>query len=181
MTSFLTLTHEPLSLQATEQRLTAIYEAAKKGLKGDRIAYAAGMKPSDYRRLAQMDPLVDMAVEKGIADGEMTLAGVLYDAATVDKDPKVALELLKHTRGWVAKQQIDVEVTQISVLKALEMANERVNSLPAYDPQVLEGVYEEKKEGIVSGTEGVDAPIGPLTTRLTESHDDYAPNNTSAP
>ena len=144
MTDFLTLTHEPLTLQATEQRLTAIYEAAKRGLKGDRIAFAAGMKPSDYRRLAQMDPLVDLAVEKGLADGEMALASVLYDAATQGKDTKTALDLLKHTRGWVAKQQIDVEVTQISVLRALEMANQRVDSLPAYDPatpaaHVIEG------------------------------------------
>lgn len=139
MTNFLTLTHEPLTLQATEQRLTAIYDAARKGLKGDRIAYAAGMKPEDYRRLQQMDPLVDLAVEKGIADGEMALATVLYEAATIYKDPKTALDLLKHTRGWVAKQQIDVEINEkISVLHALELANQRVDSLPAYAP-VIEG------------------------------------------
>lgn len=137
MSNFLTLTHEPLTLQATEQRLTAIYDAARKGLKGDRIAYAAGMKPEDYRRLQQMDPLVDLAVEKGIADGEMALATVLYDAATLYKDPKVALDLLKHTRGWVARTQIDVEINEkISVLHALELANQRVDSL---GPAVIEG------------------------------------------
>lgn len=125
--SFTSLTHEPLQLQATEQRLTAVYEAAKRGLKGDRIAYAAGMKPSDYRRLQQVDPLVEMAVEKGIADGEMALADVLFTAATKHGDTKAALDLLKHTRGWVAKQQMDVTVDErISVIKALEMANQRV-------------------------------------------------------
>ena len=125
--SFLSLTHEPLTLQATEQRLTAVYEAARKGLKGDRIAFAAGMKPADFRRLAQMDPLVELAQEKGAADGEAALAEVLYDAATKYKDPKVALDLLKHRHDWVAKQQIDVEVNEkISITRALEMANARV-------------------------------------------------------
>jgi hypothetical protein len=128
--SFLSLTHEPLTLQATEQRLTAVYEAARKGLKGDRIAFAAGMKPSDFRRLQQMDPLVELAQEKGAADGEAALAEVLYDAATLGKDPKVALDLLKHRHDWVAKQQIDVEVNEkISVLKALELANARVDAM----------------------------------------------------
>lgn len=140
--SFLSLTHEPLTLQATEQRLTAIYEAARKGLKGDRIAYAAGMKPSDFRRLQQMDPLVEMAQEKGMADGEAALASVLYDAAIEGKDPKVALDLLKHRHDWVAKQQIDVEVNdRISVLKALEMANARVDALQEFrdNPLTIEG------------------------------------------
>jgi hypothetical protein len=132
--SFLSLTHEPLTLQATEQRLTAVYEAARKGLKGDRIAYAAGMKPADFRRLQQMDPLVELAQEKGAADGEAALAEVLYDAATHGKDPKVALDLLKHRHDWVAKQQLDVTVDdKISVLKALEMANQRV----------IEGTYRD--------------------------------------
>jgi hypothetical protein len=135
--SFTSLTHEPLQLQATEQRLTAVYEAAKRGLKGDRIAYAAGMKPSDYRRLQQVDPLVEMAVEKGIADGEMALADVLFTAATKHGDVKAALDLLKHRHDWVAKQHIDVEVNEkISVLKALEMANQRVESLQT---PVIEG------------------------------------------
>jgi hypothetical protein len=128
--SFITLTHEPLQLQATEQRLTALYDAARKGLKGDTLAFAAGMKPSDFRRLAQVDPLVELAVEKGAADGELELANTLYEAATTHGDAKVALDLLKHTRGWVAKQQIDVEVNdKISVLKALELANARVDTL----------------------------------------------------
>jgi len=128
--SFLSLTHEPLTLTATEQRLTAVYEAAKKGLKGDRLAFAAGMKPADYRRLAQHDPLVELAQEKGAADGEAELATTLYDAATLYKDPKVALDLLKHRHDWAAKQQLDVTVDdKISVLRALELANARVDAL----------------------------------------------------
>ena len=166
--SFLSLTHEPLTLTATEQRLTAVYEAARKGLKGDTLALAAGMKPSDFRRLQQMDPLVELAAEKGMADGEAALAEVLYSAATEGKDPKVALDLLKHTRGWVAKQHVEVEVNdKISVLKALEMANQRV----------IEGTYRDMT------AEAGDAPTstGSLTTRLMESHDDCPTDNTSAP
>ena len=166
--SFLSLTHEPLTLTATEQRLTAVYEAARKGLKGDTLALAAGMKPSDFRRLQQMDPLVELAAEKGMADGEAALAEVLYSAATEGKDPKVALDLLKHTRGWVAKQHVEVEVNdKISVLKALEMANQRV----------IEGTYRDMT------AEAGDAPTstGSLTTRLTESHDDCPTDNTATP
>ena len=166
--SVLSLTHEPLTLTATEQRLTAVYEAARKGLKGDTLALAAGMKPSDFRRLQQMDPLVELAAEKGMADGEAALAEVLYSAATEGKDPKVALDLLKHTRGWVAKQHVEVEVNdKISVLKALEMANQRV----------IEGTYRDMT------SEAGDAPTstGSLTTRLMESHDDCPTDNTAAP
>ena len=166
--SFLSLTHEPLTLQATEQRLTAVYEAARKGLKGDTLAFAAGMKPADFRRLQQMDPLVELAQEKGLADGEMELASTLYDAAVLGKDPKVALDLLKHTRGWVAKQQIDVEVNEkISITRALELANQRV----------IEGTYRD----MTAEAEGASTPVGSLTTRLTESHDDCDPDNTRTP
>jgi hypothetical protein len=174
--SFLSLTHEPLTLQATEQRLTAVYEAARKGLKGDRIAYAAGMKPSDFRRLQQMDPLVELAQEKGAADGEAALAEVLYDAATHGKDPKVALDLLKHRHDWVAKQQLDVTVDdKISVLKALELANARVDAL------TIEGVYHVGNNDTLAGAEDATTSLGPLTTRLTESLDDCNLDNTRTP
>ena len=67
---------------------------------------------------------------------------MLYSAATEGKDPKVALDLLKHTRGWVAKQHVEVEVNdKISVLKALEMANARVDALQEFrdSPLTIEG------------------------------------------
>jgi hypothetical protein len=90
-----------------------------------------------------MDPLVELAQEKGAADGEAALAEVLYDAATHGKDPKVALDLLKHRHDWVAKQQLDVTVDdRISITRALEMANARV----------IEGTYRDIT------TEAGDAP-----------------------
>jgi hypothetical protein len=123
--------YEPRKLTATEARLDAIYAAARKGLKGDTLALASGMLPSEYRQLCQFDPLAELAELKGRADGEMEISSILHDAAA-GGDAKAALEILKHVHGWVAKQQINVDVEQrISITGALEMAERRV----------LEGVY----------------------------------------
>jgi hypothetical protein len=57
----------------------------------------------------------------------------MYEAAR-DGDSKAALEILKHQHGWVAKQQIDVNIDQqISITGALEKAQSRV----------IEGLYTE--------------------------------------
>jgi len=120
------LSHEPRRLQATEARLEAIYQAARKGLRGDSLALASGLLPAEYRQLCQFDPLAEMAELKGRADGEMEISAVLHDAALAG-DAKAALEILKHQHGWVAKQQISVDVEQrISIIGALEMAQQRV-------------------------------------------------------
>jgi hypothetical protein len=125
MTLF-TISHEPRPLKATEARLTAIYDAAKLGLKGDALALAAGLLPVEYRRLCQFDPAAEMAAMKGKADNEAEMAAVLRDAALAG-DAKIALEVLKHQHAWVAKQQISVDVEQrISIIGALEMAQQRV-------------------------------------------------------
>ena len=44
---FESLPYEPRKVQATEARLDAIYNAARLGLKGDSLALAAGLLPSD--------------------------------------------------------------------------------------------------------------------------------------
>ena len=112
-------------VKATEARLNAIYEAAKLGLKGDSLALAAGMLPAEYRQLCVLDPIAEMAEQKGRADGERALSTVMHKAA-MDGDAKAALEILKHQHGWVAKQAISVEVDQrISITSALAAANER--------------------------------------------------------
>ena len=83
-----------------------------------------------------------MAEMKGRAEGEYVAAKTLH-AAAADGDSKAALEILKHQHGWVAKQQIDVNVDQqISVIGALERAQTRV----------IEGLYTE-----VSSLENADA------------------------
>jgi hypothetical protein len=131
--TFYSLPFTPERMQATEARLEAIYKAAKYGLKGDSLAMAAGLTPRQFRVLADADPLVEMAEIKGRADGEYTAAKTMYEAAR-DGDSKAALEILKHQHGWVAKQQIDVNIDQqISITGALEKAQSRV----------IEGLYTD--------------------------------------
>jgi hypothetical protein len=130
--TFYSLPFTPERVEATEARLEAIYEAAKYGLKGDSLALRAGLTPAQYRRLAEFDPLVEMAEMKGRADGEWFAARTLHTAAQ-QGDATAALNILKHQHGWVAKQQIDVNVDQqISVITALERAQTRV----------IEGAYQ---------------------------------------
>jgi hypothetical protein len=74
-----------------------------------------------------------MAEMKGRSEGEYNAAKTLYDAAAAG-DAKAALDILKHQHGWVAKQQIDVNIDQqISITGALERAQTRV----------IEGLYTD--------------------------------------
>ena len=122
---FYSIPFTPRKVEATESRLKAVYDAAKLGLKGDALALAAGMLPTEYRQLTQLDPVVEMAAQKGKADAEIEMANVLRNAA-LQGDAKSALEILKHQHGWVAKQAISVEVDQrISITGALAEAQKR--------------------------------------------------------
>jgi hypothetical protein len=129
----------PRKVEATESRLKAVYDAARLGLKGDTLALAAGMLPSEYRQLVQLDPIVELAAQKGKADAEIEMSGVLHKAA-LEGDSKAALEILKHQHGWVAKQAISVEVDQrISITGALAEAQKRaLNVLDVEDAQIIE-------------------------------------------
>jgi hypothetical protein len=123
--TFVSLPYEPRKIEATEKNLVQIYEAARKGLKGDALALACDMMPIEYRRLVQLDPIAEFAETKGRADGEAEMAGILRDAA-LNGDTKAALEMLKHAHGWVAKQAVSVEVNQtISITAALQEAQQR--------------------------------------------------------
>ena len=122
-------------LKATESRLQSIYDAAKLGLKGDTLALAAGMLPVEYRRLKEMDPVAEMAELKGRADGERIASAQLHKAAA-EGDAKAALEILKPAHGWVAKQQVQIDVAQqISITAALEQAQRRVNDVVDLEDQ----------------------------------------------
>ena len=147
--TFYSLPFTPERPQATEARLEKIYEAAKFGLKGDSLALAAGLTPAQYRRLSEFDPLVEMAEMKGRAEGEYVAARTLHQAAA-DGDSKAALEILKHQHGWVAKQQIDVNVDQqISVITALERAQTRV----------IEGLYTDVTPELEDNRTNADAHL----------------------
>jgi hypothetical protein len=161
--TFYSLPFTPERVEATEARLEAIYEAARYGLKGDSLALKAGLTPTQYRRLQEFDPLVEMAELKGRADGEYTAAKTLYDAAA-DGDAKAALDILKHQHGWVSKQSVEVSVEgQISVIAALEKAQRRV----------IEAQYAE--------VESAPTPSTFLTDQQEEIVDGYALDNARTP
>lgn len=164
--TFYSLPFTPERPVATEARLEAIYEAARCGLKGDSLAMSAGLTPTQYRRLQEFDPLVEMAEMKGRADGELNAARTLYNAAK-DGDAKAALDILKHQHGWVAKQQIDVSIDQqISITGALEKAQARV----------IEGLYEEVPSlGVTNEQQTYALESGrSIATGLSRSSEDVA-------
>lgn len=143
---FQSFPYEPRTLKATEGRLEAIYEAAKLGLKGDSLALAAGLTAYEYRQLCQFDPIAEYAELKGRADGEREMAQVLHTAAK-EGDAKAALEILKHQHGWVAKQQVSIDVEQrISITAALEQAQSRVIDALENNPSETIEFKEIKQE-----------------------------------
>ena len=143
MHMFKSLPFEARKLQATESRLQAIYDAAKLGLKGDKLALTAGMLPSEYRQLTQLDPVAEMAALKGAADAEAQMSAIVYGAA-LEGDAKMALEMLKHKHDWVAKQSVQIDVVQqISVTQALEQAQSRM--LTAYKDDEIEDAQEVRR------------------------------------
>lgn len=112
-------------IRATEAVLNRIYDAAKIGLKGDNLALAAGLTPTAYRQLCEMDQVALLAEQKGRADGEMQASKQLHKASD-QGDAKASLAILQNLHGWVAKQSISVDVNQqISIIGALAEAERR--------------------------------------------------------
>ena len=142
---FTSFPYEPRKLEATEARLEAIMKAAKLGLKGDALALAAGMTPTEYRQLCLFDPIAEFAELKGRAEGEREMSEVLHTAAK-EGDAKAALAILQHQHGWVAKQQLSIDVEQrISITAALEQAQSRViDALTLDEAQTID--FKEIKE-----------------------------------
>jgi hypothetical protein len=135
---FHSIPYAPREVKATEARLNAIYDAAKLGLKGDSLALAAGMLPTEYRQLCQLDPIAEMAAMKGRADGEIAASKQLHIAAQ-EGDSKASLAILQHVHGWVAKQAITIDVDQrISITAALAEAERRVSVIDVIENQPSE-------------------------------------------
>ena len=148
---FESLPYEPRKITATEAVLERIYLAAKKGLKGDTLAYAAGLTPQEYRRLTQLDPIAEYAEHKGRAEGEAEMSEVLHKAAR-EGDTKAALDILKHVHKWTAPQSVQVQVEQrISILAALEEAQTRVIEGEIADSHILSGRRTEADGDLVFG------------------------------
>ena len=135
---FLSYPYEPRKLKATEGRLRAIMDAARLGLKGDRLAIAAGMMPTEYRQLCQFDPVVEYAELKARTETEMKMSAIVHKAAE-EGDVKAAMAVLQNQHEWVAKQQINVDIDQrISINQALEMAQARVALSQVEDVEYVE-------------------------------------------
>lgn len=141
----------PRNVQATESRLQAIYDAAALGLKGDALALAAGMLPTEFRQLCELDSVAEMAVLKGRADSEIEASSHLREAARAG-DAKAALAILQHVHGWTARQEISVDITnKISITQALQQAQERV----------IDGlITEQQPEYLENATERTSARVG---------------------
>ena len=137
---FKSIPFTPRKVEATESRLQAIYDAAALGLKGDSLALAAGMLPTEFRQLCELDPAADMAAMKGRADSEIEASSHLREAAR-SGDSKAALAILQHVHGWTARQEISVDITnKISITQALQQAQERV-----IDGRTIEGLITEQQ------------------------------------
>jgi len=137
---FKSIPFTPRKVEATEARLQAIYDAAALGLKGDSLALAAGMLPTEFRQLCELDPAADMAAMKGRADSEMEASSHLREAARAG-DSKAALAILQHAHGWTARQEISVDITnKISITQALQQAQERV-----IDGRTLDNLITEQQ------------------------------------
>jgi transcription elongation GreA/GreB family factor len=124
--TFKSIPFEPRELKATEEVLKRIYDAAKLGIKGDALAFAAGLLPIEYRRLLALDNAASIAEAKGRADSEVEAASVVRTAA-MGGDSKAAMALLTHLHDWMPKQQINIDIkSQISITAALQEAESRV-------------------------------------------------------
>ena len=157
--SWKSLPFEPRVIKATEARLERIYAAAYKGLKGNALALAAGMLPVEYRRLCQFDPIAQLAEDKGRADSEFENATYLQEAAA-NGDAKAALAILQHVHGWVAKQQISVDVEhKISITQALEAAQARVIEGKAIPVEALEHATNADYDLQPRGRAGADDAV----------------------
>ena len=138
--------YEPRKLQATEARLEAIMKAAKLGLKGDSLALAAGMTPAEYRQLIMFDPIAEYAEQRARAQGELRASELLHKAAEAG-DAKATLAILQNVHGWVAKQQLSIDVEQrISITAALEQAQSRVINGLENNPSETVEFKEVKKQ-----------------------------------
>lgn len=109
--------------KATEAVLNRIYDAARQGLKGDTLALAAGMLPSEYRLLCELDEQAMIAAMKGKADSEMEHAALLA-AASRNGNAQASLAILQHVHGWVAKKEIDITTHQGADIKELLASRE---------------------------------------------------------
>ena len=145
-------------VRASEDVLKRIYDAARKGLRGDTLARAAGLAPIEYRRLVELDPLTEEAAGWGYADAEFAAATAIQTAIDAG-DAKIALDFLKHRSDWTATQKITIE-GDISFKLVLDELEEKAKMIDA--------------QPVTSGVER-------LTSNQTQLGASYERINTSIP
>lgn len=123
--SFFSFMHKPKKIQATEEQLVAIYDAAFNNLNGDALALASGFLPKDFAILCQSDPLAEIAIIKGKADNQNRVSRQLNMNALTG-DTKAALAILNQQHGWVAAKPEGDNSNEIRIIVE--------NSLP--DPEM---------------------------------------------
>lgn len=104
------LEYTPREVRTTEGILDKLYDGAYLGLRNESLAYYAGLTPSEYRQLEQLDPRIEHAIVAGKTDSEAELSEVMLKAAR-NGDAKTALEILKHRHNWAATQVVKNEHT----------------------------------------------------------------------
>lgn len=155
---FRSLPFEPREVRVTEAVLERIYNAAHKGLKGDSLAIAAGLLPQEFKRLCQLDPIVEVAALKGRADSEMVHATQLHEAS-VAGDAKASLAILQHVHGWAAKHQVEhTTMVDVSIRTLLE---ER-------DAQIKGMIYEHDGRASVSNAANAQSGVLSVTTEVRD-------------
>lgn len=149
--------HVPREVKATERLLQRLYKNAGVGLRGRALAYASGLTEAEFQQLRQVDPAVENVLGVAEAEDEAALVEVLREAALEKRDPKVALELLRHRHAWIAKEA--VEVMNTVMVDARILNARRRARISETDPADLTGVGEASVVVVPSATEtSVAAP-----------------------
>jgi hypothetical protein len=116
-----------------------IYDAAYKGVKGDRLAHACGFTPEELQFLKGANEFVMRAILKGIADNEMDMGEVLINNAR-SGDTKAAITMLTHRHDWMPARPVDDGNQQLTITV--------INALP--EPATTQ---EEPTGGVISLTD----------------------------
>lgn len=132
--------HVPREVKATERLLQRLYTNAGAGLRGRALAYASGLTEAEFQQLRQVDPAVENVLGVAEAEDEAALVEVLREAALEKRDPKVALELLRHRHAWVARETVEVMNTVMVDARILDAR--RRAGISETDPADLTGVGE---------------------------------------
>lgn len=104
------LEYKSIDVKASDEVLNKIYDGSVLGLKGESLAYFAGLKPKELVQLEQLDDRIGLAKIAGKADQERELSSILM-AASRGGDAKTAMEVLKCKHGWVSATVVKNEHT----------------------------------------------------------------------